>query len=1148
MEKLYSILVILILSQFVFCQVKTNVVPFIRNYTPLEYVASDQNWSAVQDNRGVMYFGNNDNGVLEYDGKSWRKIPVSNNSIVRSLAIDKNGTIFVGAVDEFGYLEPDSQGKLKYVSLTDDLDSADQQFADIWKTYTINDKVYFCSSYKIFEYDYSFPLRVADLPKYSLFSFVLDNRIFTGNYGEGLLEFKNDSFNVVKGGDFYMFKNVFGILPYDKEKLLIATHEDGLFLYDSITGISNDGVVTEKANKFLKQNLVYYAIALPGKKYAFATLVNGVVIINRKGEIEQQFNKQIGLQDETAICLYNNSEDHISQLLWITLNVGISKVEINSPFSIFSEGLGLKGSVNDVIRHNGKLYVATSSGIFYLSYDKNNNPELIPVENTDVLSQSKLLAQAWDFMKYKPPGTDKEKLLAGTSKGVFEICDNGTARSVENQFRSGFDRIKRFNTFKLYSNPGVFPDKVFVGRHGGLVVFNYLNNRWEYGGEILNIKDEVRSVAVDNDSAIWFVTYFNGVYKARLSEQDTVLEQYNTENGLPSLKEIHVYNYRDKLLFATEKGFYNYDVNRDRFVPDSVFGDSYCNGSKGIFRYIEDSTGNIWLTVYRGSRDNNENRFWIEMISRENGNIKIDSLPFRRLPYKQIDAIYPEPRGITWFGISDCLYSYDITSGKNFYIPYYTLIREVTLTGDSILFHGTNFRSEQEGISQVVFSQGEHQVPELDYRYRSITFHYAAPFYEEEDKTRYSYILEGYNDTWSKWSFEMYKDYTNLREGDYTFRVKAKNIYGIESDVASYSFTILPPWYRTVWAYAGYVILFFVIFYIGLVINTRRLRAAKIRLEKTVRERTHEIMMQKEEIQQQRDEIEAQRDEIQAQRDLATSQRDTIADQKKEITDSIYYAKRIQNALLPPLIFLEKHLPEHFIMFKPRDIVSGDFYWATEKGNKLIITAADCTGHGVPGGFMSMLGISFLNEIVNQKSVIQANEILNSLRNNIISSLHQTSEDDSSKDGMDIAMCVIDLVPVPSLLDKEEVYNMEFAGANNPLYIIRKNGDTENPSRLTVIKGDNMPIGIHVNYKRSFTNHKIQVKKGDRLYLFSDGYADQFGGPKGKKFKYKNFKNLLIENYDKPMPVQEDILEKALKQWQGDHEQVDDIIVIGIRI
>jgi serine phosphatase RsbU (regulator of sigma subunit) len=274
--------------------------------------------------------------------------------------------------------------------------------------------------------------------------------------------------------------------------------------------------------------------------------------------------------------------------------------------------------------------------------------------------------------------------------------------------------------------------------------------------------------------------------------------------------------------------------------------------------------------------------------------------------------------------------------------------------------------------------------------------------------------------------------------------------------------------------------------------------------------------------------ISLQKDEIEKQRDLAAAQRDQISYQKRHIEDSIMYAKRIQTALIPSLELFSDKL-EHFVLYKPLAIVSGDFYWVSTQSNPQVIISADCTGHGVPGAFMSMLGVTMLNEIVNGKHILMPDQIIENLRQGIIKSLKQVAAEDSIKDGMDIAVCVVDF-------DENILW---FAGANNPLYLVR-NGE------LIHYRGDKMPVAIH--YKMEpFTLHKIDLKKGDAFYIFSDGYADQFGGPKQKKFMSMQLRESLVAMAGMPMLKQGERLNEIFEEWRGDGPQIDDVTMIGVR-
>ncbi len=283
------------------------------------------------------------------------------------------------------------------------------------------------------------------------------------------------------------------------------------------------------------------------------------------------------------------------------------------------------------------------------------------------------------------------------------------------------------------------------------------------------------------------------------------------------------------------------------------------------------------------------------------------------------------------------------------------------------------------------------------------------------------------------------------------------------------------------------------------------------------------------EINQQKEEIQEQAKNLSDANISITKEKEKVEESHKQITDSINYAKLIQNAVLPDFHLFEKNFSDYFIFFKPRNIVSGDFFWAKKINDYIIIVAADCTGHGVPGAFVSMLGISFLNEICMRKEINQANYVLNALRKEIKFSLKQ-NKNSNNKDGMDIALCMINT--------KTNI--LQFSGANNPLYLFRDN-------KLIEFKADRQPIGIYLK-ERPFKNYKFQLEKDDKLYTFSDGYIDQFGGEKNKKFMKKRFKELLLKIQNKAMYEQKEILDNVLKNWKRKTKQIDDILIIGIKI
>jgi serine phosphatase RsbU (regulator of sigma subunit) len=333
--------------------------------------------------------------------------------------------------------------------------------------------------------------------------------------------------------------------------------------------------------------------------------------------------------------------------------------------------------------------------------------------------------------------------------------------------------------------------------------------------------------------------------------------------------------------------------------------------------------------------------------------------------------------------------------------------------------------------------------------------------------------------------------------------------------------------------------------------------------KKEIEEKNEELHQQNEEISAQRDEIEAQRDLVFEQKSEIEKQHELLEEKNREVIDSIRYALRIQNAILPSEQTIKQIFSEYFILFKPRDIVSGDFYWATQINNFKIVAVGDCTGHGVPGAFMSLLGITFLNEIVRKNEVTQANHILNDLRLHVIEALQQTGAIGTQKDGMDISILVIN----NNELTKDNNSNIQWAGANNPLYIISSTKDkiisnkeeinhlvSSDDKFLYEIKADKMPVGIYHGEQNEFKNHILQINRNDMLYLFTDGIADQFGGSSGKKFMYKRFQQLLLNTADKNLPLQKQIIDKSLNDWMSNVEkgynysQLDDICLVGIRI
>jgi ligand-binding sensor domain-containing protein/serine phosphatase RsbU (regulator of sigma subunit) len=401
----------------------------------------------------------------------------------------------------------------------------------------------------------------------------------------------------------------------------------------------------------------------------------------------------------------------------------------------------------------------------------------------------------------------------------------------------------------------------------------------------------------------------------------------------------------------------------------------------------------------------------------------------------------------------------------------------------------------------------------------SFTLGYSG--FSDPSTISYHAKLEGLDREWVDYAHSSKIGFPPLTPGNYTLNVITVNTLGSSSkEILIIPFRILPPWWKTRIAYTSYLIVLILSVFLFNKYRERKLIREKIALEKIVKERTIEIEKQKE--------------EIEIKRDLVIKQKEHIEEIHKEVTDSINYAKRIQTSALPDKNLLSDYFSETFIIFKPKDIVSGDFYWFVKVENQIIITVADCTGHGVPGAFMSMLGMSLLKEIVVKEYITQPDVILRRLRKAIIKALGQTGASGEQKDGMDISLCSIN----------SETHEMQWSGANIPC-LIMKNGV------LTKLEPNKMPIAIF-DVMNKFTLHKIKLQKNDIIYLASDGFSDQFGGPNNKKFMSNRFRDILLTISGKPMSKQEEILYKTLEEWENCNdkksEQTDDITVMGLRI
>ncbi|MCK5693550.1 MAG: SpoIIE family protein phosphatase, partial [Bacteroidales bacterium] len=543
------------------------------------------------------------------------------------------------------------------------------------------------------------------------------------------------------------------------------------------------------------------------------------------------------------------------------------------------------------------------------------------------------------------------------------------------------------------------------------------------------------------------------------------IRNYTEEDGLASAVYLDIScDTRNNLWVATKsRGVSKIDPSKPHAIENFSTAQGLISNSTYFVEFADSVS--LWIGTNLG----------INVLNIESGEIKLHGYDEGFYPIEPYErAISKGEEGEFWIGTVEGLVHYDPRYDvKNPNPPELVLYPPVV---DGILYEGS--LDGNSGITGVF--PGEMVFP---YRLNSLVFNFTGIHTTIPSRNSFSWYLEGFDKTWSLPANKRSVPYMRLPNGHYVFRVKTYNLDGVEvEEEASFAFTVKPPFWKTIW-----FILLELITAVTLIYGTFKYRERKLIKEKRILET--KVKLRTREIEDQKVEIEAQRDEISEQKSYVEEQRDKIILQNNEITSSIEYAKRIQQAVLPGKLTLEKTLPEHFIFFKPRDIVSGDFYWVEKKEEQIVVCAADCTGHGVPGAFMSMLGLTFLNEIVNHEGILKSSEILNHLRRNIIRSMSHKDEAEMAKDGMDVALVVID----------RQLGMLEFSGAYNPMILVRK-------GELIEYKGDKMPVGQHIVEEKSFTSQRVQLEHEDMIYLYSDGFPDQFGGEKGGKYKARPFK------------------------------------------
>ncbi len=1166
-------------------------------------------------------------GILRYAGTSFHSIRGLEDKYVFSIAhTPKEDTIFVGCISDFGYLAPDSVGTLSFHSLVDKIPDSLKYFNIIRKTYYANGYAIFQSRIALFIYSIREDSVYIVLPPEKRFWYahaVNDTTIWAEEDGVlyELILRPPFRFRQLKWSVWMEeIAGVMEVLTLPQGKLLI-TDRNGLFLlpYNKDTLIP----VAPKSKFLANEYHFHSACKVNDTIIAVGTPFNGVYLINIRSDSTYSINRKNGLPNN-----YVWDIAYTGSFLVVATDNGFALIRYPSAIHFIEEGKFYQGTIQDIGIFSENLFITTLQGVYYLPLNTHLGDKLHFIEGTEGQNAQCTVIP------------DKGIIVAGGIKGMLFIqkhLKSYIARAIEER--------------DIYAVFYAAPYLVAGGRDG-IVVYKQQNNNFKQIAEYNEVPEEIASVLLDT-STKWVVAGLitNGILIGKLQEREGHFSLVNVKHldasslNIPQGSVVPVLTSKG-ILLGTEGGLFRLRIREDTLYaePFCELKEMFCDTTLLVFPLKEEVNGVIWVCVTKERQG--EMREFIYKLTPSPSGYRVDSLFSFAINIGTIRSIYPDGKGGLWIGGDFGLAHYSPHRKENFLEKYPCIIEKVS----------TFLHKSKEGQKDSLLWGGWGKIPKLvlPYAFNNITFEWVAPYYYHQDKVEYRYMLEGFDESWSAYTKETRKEYTNLPPGEYTFRVQARNVYGVLSEEAVFSFRVLPPWYMTWWAYTLYALvstsLVVAVVWLSILrIEAKRKEKAYIaeieRLSLVARETSNAVYIchpdgeifwvneafkrftgyedletfKRERgktiqsvsnhpdieqlwrrcvenletvayetlnvrrdgsklyvhttltpvvregilhwvaaidtditaLQQEKQKVEEAYEELeQAHKELAQAHNE-LEEAHRNIQDSITYASYIQRAFLPSEQYCKEVLGEHFILYLPRDVVSGDFYWVYKDGDTVLFAACDCTGHGVPGAFMSMVCNDILNQLVIEQGLRSPAEILNETRKRVISIFSRSGEE-PRPDGMDCALC---------LWDKRS-NTLTFAGASRPLYLCRSEGADlslfnnrakvkEGIEEVIIIHGDKMAVGYeaHVSLEKDlFSEITFQVYPGDMLYLCSDGYADQIGGERGKRLGIKRFVKLLHHCYKLPPSEQKKVFQSVLLKWRGDYYQIDDILLMGIRI
>jgi signal transduction histidine kinase/CheY-like chemotaxis protein len=799
--------------------------PVLENFSPRDYNSSGQIWTILQDRRGVMYFGNSGGTILEYDGVTWRKIFVPS-SVTRSLAMDETGKIWVGVSENFGYLETDASGAQHFVSLLDKVPVEDRKFTDVWQTLVTPQGVFFRSYDRLFRWDGK-RIQVWSPQPHSRFQALsaVRGHIYTDQNGIGLQEIVGDELRSLPGGDAYKNAGKLFLHPYDETHILISQREQLLTLYDGqkVTPFPT------QADEYLQKGKLYTSTLLADGSFCITTLSGGAVILGHDGKLRQIIDEAAGLLDSNVLSAYQDREG----ALWLGLDAGIARVEIDSPISIFS-----RIGVLDEARFKGTVYTSSGGGSSavqrMISDPQTGRPSFVALHGA---------TQGFALLVFKDPtGNSSEQLIAATSEGVMKVEGDALVPALPS-----LHGLNEQTYFVIQSHKT--PSRVYIGHGDGVASMRWDGQTWIDEGRLPDTVYEARSLVEDADGTLWVSGGNSKILRVEVAAsgmRDSKAQVLSLNEGV--IEGSNDIEFVAGDIFATfdrSKNMYRWDATAHKFVVDNRFllPIDAPDASSALSPIDKD---NFWsLTASSDSRR-------LGLFRRQpDGTWRVEEDPYRRLNRFRVFTQHSEPGGDVWM-TGESLIRFRPGSNRVATQSFPTMVRQVN-AGSKVVFGGASVA----GTPDLRLSPGTN----------ALRFQFAALTYGNPAETDYQYFLEGADRDWSTWGRQKEANYSGLGPGDYRFRVRSRSDDGRTGEEGIYSFTILPPWYRTTLAYVLYGLLFILLTLAAWRLisrherekarqKTETLEAQAKALEATVAARTQEIRAQAVEIAAQKDSIE----------------------------------------------------------------------------------------------------------------------------------------------------------------------------------------------------------------------------------------------------------------------------------------------------